>query len=80
MSKNEMDTMTSALPVPETKISSLAVRGPMTITFENKSPWAFKAEDGSPLPWWRRLPPDSIRDPDRELLRTTLRRSPTAPA
>jgi hypothetical protein len=74
MSKNETDTMTSALPVPETKISSLAAHGPITATLENKRPWPLKAEDSSPLVWWRKLPPDSIRDPDRELLRTTLRR------
>lgn len=36
------------------------------------APWPFKAENSSPLTWWRRLPPDAFRDAERPLLCTTL--------
>jgi hypothetical protein len=36
--------------------------------------WPFKAEDTSPLAWWRRLPSDAFRDAERLLLCTTLER------
>jgi len=35
--------------------------------------WPFKAENSSPLAWWRRLPPDAFRDAERLLLSTNLR-------
>jgi hypothetical protein len=37
------------------------------------TPWPFKAEDSSPLTWWRRLPPHAYRNAERLLLCTTLR-------
>jgi hypothetical protein len=36
--------------------------------------WPFKAEDTSPLAWWRRLPSDAFRDAERLLLLATLKR------
>jgi hypothetical protein len=36
--------------------------------------WPFRAEDYSPLAWWRLLPPDAFRDAERLLLVATLRR------
>jgi len=36
------------------------------------SPWPFKAEDTSPLTWWRRLPPDVFSHAERSLLVATL--------
>ena len=41
--------------------------------------WPFKAEDTSPLAWWRRLPPDAFRDAERLLLGTTLERISVLP-
>jgi hypothetical protein len=38
------------------------------------APWPFKAENGSPLTWWRQLPSDAFRDDERLLLLATLRR------
>jgi hypothetical protein len=43
-------------------------------------PWPFKAEDTSPLAWWRRLPPDAFRDAERLLLGTTLERISVLPS
>jgi hypothetical protein len=38
------------------------------------APWPFKAENGSPLTWWRQLPSDAFRNDERLLLLATLRR------
>jgi hypothetical protein len=35
-------------------------------------PWPFKAENISPLAWWRTLPSDALRDAEHLLLRATL--------
>lgn len=37
-------------------------------------PWPLRAEDTSPLQWWRTLPSDALRDAEQLLLRTTLER------
>jgi len=37
-------------------------------------PWPLKAEDASPLQWWRTLPSDAFRDAEHVLLRKTLER------
>ena len=36
--------------------------------------WPFKPRDGSSLSWWRTLPSDSFREPERQLLLATLER------
>ena len=72
MRKNEKDTMTSALPVSATKVSSLAAYEPMTVTLGSARPWPFKAEDSSPLAWWRTLPSEALGEAERLHLRTTL--------
>jgi hypothetical protein len=38
------------------------------------APWPFRAENYSPLAWWRRLPPDAFRDAERLLVIATLGR------
>jgi hypothetical protein len=35
-------------------------------------PWPFRAEDTSPLAWWRTLPSDAFRDAERLLLLATI--------
>ncbi|MEH2562404.1 hypothetical protein [Bradyrhizobium sp. AZCC 2289] len=37
-------------------------------------PWPFKAENVSPLQWWRTLPSDAFRDAEQILLLTTVER------
>ena len=71
MRKNEMNTMTTVLPVSATKVY-LAARAPMTVFPGSSPPWPFKAVDTSPLAWWRTLPSDAFGDPQRLLLVTTL--------
>ncbi|WLB23884.1 hypothetical protein [Bradyrhizobium japonicum] len=66
MRENEEDTMTSALPASATKVH-LA-----TYDLASARPWPFKAEDGSPLAWWRMLPSQAFGEPDRLHLRATL--------
>jgi hypothetical protein len=39
---------------------------------ERPAPWPFKAQDISPLAWWRTLPSDLFRDPERLLVLATL--------
>lgn len=41
-------------------------------TDEMLSLWPFASEDYPPLTWWRRLPPDVLRDAERLLLTKTL--------
>lgn len=36
------------------------------------TPWPFRADDASPLAWWRMLPADRFRDAEHLLLRATL--------
>jgi hypothetical protein len=38
-------------------------------------PWPFKAQDVSPLAWWRTLPSDAFRDAEHLLLLATLERT-----
>jgi hypothetical protein len=72
MGKKEADTKTSALPTCAAKVSSLAARGLTNLDSESARPWPFKAEDISPLAWWRTLPSDALGDAERLLLLTTL--------
>ncbi|UPK37147.1 hypothetical protein IVB18_07450 [Bradyrhizobium sp. 186] len=72
MRKNEADTKTSALPVCGAQASRLAAYDPMTAASESERPWPFKAEDTSPLAWWRRLPSNALGGAERLLLLTTL--------
>jgi hypothetical protein len=72
MRENETDTMASALPVFATKVSSLAVHDPMTVTAGSARPRPFKADDSSPLAWWRTLPSDTFGEAERLILLETL--------
>jgi hypothetical protein len=56
MRNSDKDVMTAALSVPAS----------------NACPWPFKAEDNSPLAWWRTLPPEAFGDTERRLLQETL--------
>jgi hypothetical protein len=66
MRKNEEDTMTSPLPGSAPKVRSAAYDP------ASARPWPFKAEDSSPLAWWRRLPSQAFGEPERLHLRATL--------
>jgi len=66
MRENEEDTMTSALPASATKVH-LA-----TYDLASARPWPFKAEDGSPLAWWRMLPSQAFGEPERLHMGATL--------
>jgi hypothetical protein len=67
MRTNEKDTtMRSALPGSATKVHLAAY------DLASARPWPFKAEDGSPLAWWRRLPSQAFGEPERFHLRATL--------
>jgi hypothetical protein len=72
MRKNETGTMTSTLPASATKTSSLEAHDSMTAALGSARPWHFKADDISPLAWWRMLPSDALGDAERLLLLTTL--------
>jgi hypothetical protein len=72
MRKNDKDTMESAWPVLATKVSSLAAHDPRAVTVGSARPWPFKADDISPLAWWRTLPSEALRDTERLLLLATL--------
>ena len=72
MGKNEADTKTSALPTCAAKVSSWAARGLTNAESESARPWPFKAEDISPLAWWRTLPSDAFGDAERLFLPATL--------
>jgi hypothetical protein len=71
MRKNEMDRMTSELPASATKIC-LAGHDPMTVTLGSACPWPFRAEDSTPLAWWRTLESHTFGDAERLLLEATL--------
>jgi hypothetical protein len=72
MRKNETGTMTSTLPASATKTSSLEAHDSMTAALGSARPWHFKADDISPLAWWRMLPSDALGDAERLLLLATL--------
>jgi hypothetical protein len=69
---NETDTMASALTTFAMKFSSLADHDPMTVNLGSAHPWPFKAEDSSPLAWWRTLPSDTFGEAERLILLETL--------
>jgi len=71
MHKNEMNNMTSALPVSAMELC-LTSKGPMSVTLESARPWPFKAEDLSPLAWWRTLPSKAFGEAERLILLETL--------
>jgi hypothetical protein len=73
MSKNEMDSMTYALPVSATKVWP-AAHDLMSLTRGRACAWHFKAEDISPLAWWRTLPSEAFGEAERVQLRATLKR------
>jgi hypothetical protein len=72
MRKNETGTMTSTLPASATKTSSLEAHDSMTAALGSERPWPFRADDISPLAWWRTLPSDALGDAERLLLLATL--------
>ncbi|WP_271606984.1 hypothetical protein [Bradyrhizobium sp. CCBAU 11434] len=67
MRENEEDTMTSALPGSAAKVRLAAY------DLASARPWPFKAEDSSPLAWWRRLPSQAFGEPERRHLGATLK-------
>lgn len=66
MRKNEEDIVTVPLPGSAMKVR-LAAYEPASACH-----WPFKAEDTSPLAWWRRLPSQAFGEPERLHLRATL--------
>ena len=72
MRNNETGTKTSALPDSATKASSLVAHDAMTVALRSAHPWPFKAEDSSPLAWWRTLSSEAFGEAERLLLRATL--------
>lgn len=71
MRKNETDTVASELPPSATK-ACLTAYEPMTVALGNARSWPFKAQDSSPLAWWRTLPPGALGEAERLLLQVTL--------
>ena len=57
-------TGSDATKGPERKLLHEGPRG--------ATPWPLKADDTSPLAWWRTLPSDAFGDAERLLLLTTL--------
>jgi hypothetical protein len=51
---------------------SLAADDPRRVTRGSERLWPFKAEDSSPLAWWRTLPSDAFGDTERLPLLATL--------
>jgi hypothetical protein len=45
-----------------------------SVRFNGPCRWPFKAEECSPLTWWRRLPPEMLCDAERRLLSETIKR------
>lgn len=72
MRKKKMDTMGSALPASATKVC-LSAQAPMTVGLGSPCPWPFRAEDNSPLAWWRTLPSEAIGEAEHLQLRATLK-------
>lgn len=66
MLNNEKDSTTSAAPRSATKVR-LAAYDPASARS-----WPFKAEDSSPLEWWRRLPSQAFGQPERLHLHAAL--------
>jgi hypothetical protein len=58
-------------PRPRSSAPGACMDGPAW-RIERTRPWPFKAEDTSPLAWWRTLPSDAFRDAERLLLLATL--------
>lgn len=54
----------SAAGINKSEPAANETRGPL---------WPFKAENCSPLSWWRRLPPDALRKPERTLVFSIVR-------
>ncbi|MVT54244.1 hypothetical protein GPL17_27695 [Bradyrhizobium yuanmingense] len=62
----------------DTVMESIAASAPMNnpawhINRPPGSPWPIKAEDVSPLAWWRTLPSDVYRDAEQLVLRTVVK-------
>lgn len=69
MRKIENDTAMAALPLPKTTNSNL---DPQAQSFRSELTLPFKAEDISPLAWWRNLPSDAFGEAERLFLLTAL--------
>jgi hypothetical protein len=72
MRKKKMDTMASAFPASATE-ACLAAQAPMTAALGSSRPWPIRAEDNSPLAWWRTLPSEAIGEAERFQLCATLK-------
>src|SRR5689334_21018412 len=68
MRKNEMDNMVSTLPASVTD-ACVVTPAPKS---DNATAWPLKAEDGSPLAWWRMLPAETFGKAECLQLRATL--------
>ncbi|MET4116418.1 hypothetical protein ABIB85_002862 [Bradyrhizobium sp. JR1.5] len=66
MPNNEKESMTPAVTGSATMVR-LAAYGPASARS-----WPFKAEDSSPLAWWRRLPSQAFGEPERLHMGATL--------
>jgi hypothetical protein len=69
MRKIENDTATATLPLPKTTNSN---RDPRVLSLGSELPLPFKAEDISPLAWWRSLPSGAFGEAERLFLLTIL--------
>ncbi len=69
MRKNETDT--TELSSSATK-ACLTAHEPITVALGNARSRPFRAQDSSPLAWWRTLPPSALGKAERLLLQATL--------
>src|SRR5689334_12279874 len=71
MRKNETDTLESGLS-PSAATPYPTAHEPITVAFGNAGSWPFRAQDSSPLTWWRTLPSGAFGASERLLLQATL--------
>lgn len=72
MREKDKDTTEVVMPPPTTSgyiLTADVVRG---VALGSQRLWPFKAQETSPLAWWRTLPADAFRDAERLLLQSTL--------
>ncbi|MCK1782766.1 MULTISPECIES: hypothetical protein [unclassified Bradyrhizobium] len=65
-------TTEAALPASVTVAYSLAAEEPRWLTLGDERLWPFKADDTTPLAWWRTLPSDAFGNAERLILLATL--------
>jgi hypothetical protein len=72
MRKGETGATEAALPASVTVVDSLAADEARWLPLGGERLWPFKADDTTPLAWWRTLPSDAFGDADRLILLATL--------